>query len=366
MPSPTQPLSDTARKAVRDLLLIYFCNSEINGTVANIPKNVISHEDWLAGWIPISTLASFKRLQAITKDPLEIARAAVELAPAIFEASLDGSKLRRRIPFDGKYAAEIDAREAISRNIVQVHGFGASTATTEVRAYFERFGPVVHLAAVGPVDKGTFNVEFANVQDMVKVLAQSHVYEDMQIQVQGKSKIAREPSTPSGTTAAAISSLETHAGVTTYPHNRIVQFVLSDPQITKLVIKAAAEQFASVHSIDLERDADAGYIRFKKSVAKEVVNVIERQGGLQVNGERVELRSLEGEEERLYWSVSKYRAENIESPKPLDAQSRRVHSRQKRRAERAPYNGRNARRSKNKAPPPKVKVDELQALLQGL
>ncbi|KAI9098917.1 hypothetical protein DFS34DRAFT_704013 [Phlyctochytrium arcticum] len=395
---PLQPLPEASRKALLDLLLVYFCDSEINGTVANIPKLAFSQQDWTAGWIPSATLASFKRLQSITKDPRHITLTAIQLAPSIFEASEDGSKLRRRMPFDAKFAAEAAARESIAQNFVEATGFAKGTTPAEVQSYFSQFGPVIGVRVSGRAANGVFWIEFANGEDMITVLARPHLYEDAVIQVQGRGKVL-----------AGAEQLLSMGGEAGYPRNRVVRFLLQSDahdynrSINKPALKSALEQFAVVHSIELDKDASTGYVRFKKSVAREVLDIVGRQGGLKVSGESVQLAMLMGDEERLYWSVARQKEADAAAAAAVEAQSAKAVSdaaaaagqpvskqverqagRKQRRTKRGPYSQTNGR---NKAATPKkgkqgvqkqessatvpsttgkVKVDDLQALFQNL
>lgn len=314
-----------------------------------------------------------------------IALAAVELAPAVFEVTPDGSKIRRKIPFDSKEVAEAAAREAISQNVVEATGFARSTSTAEVQTYFSRFGPITSVQMTQPPSKGIFHVEFQSIETMVNVLARPHTYEDQKIQVRGCSKDFDNQHSSSSVVAT---SLESHAGLSTYPRNRVLQFTLADSDIKALVIKAALEQFALVNAVELEKESLVGYIKFKKSVAKDVVSIIARQGGLQMNGEMVHVRALEGkpadqklsfldqiseryesigDEERLYWEVNKVKETMaVAEPKVTDAQTRRIASRKQRRSERGPYGQRKDKRGRSqrhsKPANKKVKVDDLEAM----
>ncbi|KAJ3176238.1 hypothetical protein HDU87_005453 [Geranomyces variabilis] len=373
--------SPSNRKAILDILLTYFSNSGISGTVANIPKSAFSQDDWAAGWMPVAKIATFKRLQALTKNPLEVASVAVQLAPLIFEVSQDGSRIRRRMPYDAKEVAAMSAQESLAKTALEATGFATSTTTAEVSAFFSNLGPVASASNPRP---GVFAIEFQNPQDMVRALAvQNHTYEDAQIQVRGVAKAALDTVSHTETSPEPCTALDAHAGVSSYPRNRVVKFALQDASVTNVEIKEKIAMFATVHSVELAKGAVNGYVRFKAGVAKQVLDVVARNGGIQVNGEFVTLSLLSGEEERLFWTVQKEK-EKIASatpktpapPKPANnAQSRRANARLQRRADSVPYGragstktGRKTAADRKKATPtkaPKVKVDELESLFSN-
>ncbi|KAJ3005011.1 hypothetical protein HKX48_000918, partial [Thoreauomyces humboldtii] len=275
-----------AQRAILDLLLIYFCNSHINGTVANVPKHLFSEQDWTQGWIPIATIASFKRLHALTREPLDIALTASQLAPSIFEVSPDGLKLRRRAPFEEKEVALLSARDDLQKTCIEASGFSASTTVAEASAFFAHRGALASVTTGGA--EGTFLVEYQDPENMVLVLASlpdQLVHEDQPIRVKGRSKVGYE-----NTRGTAPRTLETHAGMPSRPRNRIVRFELASPAPTTaegVEVKALMSKFASVHSVDLVAGERTGFVRLKASVAEQVVEVVKRQGGIVVNGDPV-------------------------------------------------------------------------------
>ncbi|TPX62817.1 hypothetical protein PhCBS80983_g00008 [Powellomyces hirtus] len=377
-----QQPSAARRKAILDVLFTYFSNTGITGTVANIPKAQFTEEDWVTGWTPLAALSTFKRLAALTKNPLEIASVAVQLAPAVFEVSADGLKIRRRMPFDAKQVAHLSALESLARNLVKATGFAPSTTTVEVASFFAQYGNLANVTTV-PGEGHAFHVDFTDPHDMIKVLAQTHTYEDSPIHVQGCSK-PQFVATPADATHAkqASSTLEAHAGVQLYPRNRIVRFTLQDPAVANVEIKAKLAHFATIHSVDLPKGAVHGHVRLKTGVAKQLLDVVARNGGIQVNGDPVELTLLSGEEERLYWEVirEKEKAAPLPTQTPIqppaqDANARRANARHQRRKDRAPYarskkataNNNNNKTQSHVASTSnsKVKVDDLENLFSN-
>ncbi|KAI8824344.1 uncharacterized protein EV422DRAFT_519821 [Fimicolochytrium jonesii] len=365
----------TNRKAILELLLVYFSDSEIKGTVANIPQGAFSAEDWVVGWIPITTLCSFKRLQSLTKDPLEVASVAHELAQGILEVSTDGSKLRRLRPFTAQDVANLSALAALSQNVVEVTGFARLTPASEVSAYFSRFGPVANVMTVPGQAEPVFHVEFQQAKDMVEALARQHSYEDATLHVVGRTKktiAGAEESQKKGPSNKKASVLESHAGGDVPRRDRVLRFQLADGvTATGAEVKNAMSKFATVHSVELDKEATSGYIRLKKSVAVQLLPIIARQGGALVHGEPLKLGLLGDDEERLYWEVSKQKekiatAEKKAAPPsvPVTTESKRKAGRQQRRSDRGPYSKGRKGNARN-TPKEKVKINELETLFSS-
>ncbi|KAJ3179268.1 hypothetical protein HDU85_004960 [Gaertneriomyces sp. JEL0708] len=364
-------LTPEQRKQVLDCLIIYYSNSEINGTIANIPKEAFSQDDWAGGWIPSRTLASFKRIAAITKNPFHIVEIATTLAPILFETDISCTKLRRRMPFEAKDAAAELAKQSISHTYIEATGFARQATSVEVRTYFSRIGEVKSVVAA---TDGAWKIEFSNPEDIVKVLAQTHTYEDSPILVFGRSRMDAAH-TQILTSTGSPSTLEQHTNLS-YPRNRVIEIAIPPTlvSITKLTVKSALENFGAVSNVDLEKDSNKGYIRFKSNVAADVMKIIQHQGGLEINGESVVLRKLEGDEERLYWSVSAAKAANekvaaatqVAQPVVVKTQGKLAQQRKQRRQAAGPYNKKNKNEKRKTAKvDKKAKVDDLDALFKG-
>ncbi|KAJ3037800.1 hypothetical protein HDV00_001301 [Rhizophlyctis rosea] len=305
---PTKPLDSAQRQQLLDALILYFSNSELKGTVANIPKGLLTELDWAEGWLPATALLTFKRISSITSYSPYVIEVATTLAPNIFESSPCGTKLRRRTPYDLRDAAIAFAKETIAQNVVEARGFAPEKSSAEVKNYFARFGTVKDVTVMNNPAEKVYAVAFEDPQVMIKVLASSHKYEDSKIHVSGRS--ATSPETQSTT---APRPLETRSKIHTFARNRVLRFKLPDPDTppSHQSLKTAFETLSPVTSIDLDRGASIGHVRFKRGVAKDVIPIAMRQGGLVINGEVLELTALTEEEDRLYWEVSQERERQV-------------------------------------------------------
>lgn len=109
--------------------------------------------------------------------------------------------------------------------------------------------------------------------------------------------------------------VKTNSGLSFTP-NRILEFKTEGDGIVleKSRISKAFEQYASVVTIDFD-GGSMGYVRLKKPVANQVVDVINRNGGLLLNDEIIQVRSLQGDEDRVYWEI--YGSKAIDSKIPV-------------------------------------------------
>ena len=71
------------------------------------------------------------------------------------------------------------------------------------------------------------------------------------------------------------------------------------------MIQAAAEKHASIVQVDMQKGSRLAYIRLKAVTARQLVEMLLREGGLVINHVPVtNIRPLVGEEELLYWILS--------------------------------------------------------------
>ncbi|KAJ3289209.1 hypothetical protein HK104_007661 [Borealophlyctis nickersoniae] len=312
-PARDAPLPDPAiQKQILDLLILYFCNSEINGTVANVPKTMFTEPDWQEGWIPAAALSTFKRISTLTRTPSHLVHIALAYAPHIFQSSPCGTKLRRISPYEARDAAIASAQNAVAKNVVEAVGFAGNVTAVEVATFFKTFGALRGVEKGNNLGESVWWVEFEDPAVMVKVLAaKSHEYEDGKIVVCGRSK-PNAAQIPSSST----SRLESRSKIHNFARGRVLRFKIPDPDTPPSVpaLRAAFEAFSPVTSLDLDKGAVVGHVRFKKGVAKDVITVASRMDGIVVGGDKLDCCPLEDEEERLYWEVTQERERNAPPP----------------------------------------------------
>ncbi|KAJ3089726.1 hypothetical protein HK102_005662 [Quaeritorhiza haematococci] len=389
VPGAPDLLDPVKTQHIMDLLYMYFCNTEIKNVLASIPKSkfAFAAADAMDGWVPIQLLTSYKRFKPITTSSEDVITAIRTHSvrtntPPLFELSHDRAKLRRITPFEytpapvgvGTTSSNLtfglqgaggtSITPAFQDHVLEAVGFLPSTTAAEVRTYFANFGPLVDVAVVDEkmkrsleemgldynklvqnfgvnmeveededddegVGKLTFWVKFERPEDMVRALAQKHVYEDVRLRVQPR-RISPAQNFPTDTAPVLLSAptrkkrkaksklgqLQQGASSTqqsgtpgseSFPLNRIIKVTIPNANVTKSAVTSAFERFAPVVFCDMERHATTAYIRLKKSVAKECAAIIAREGGIKVDSVPLPIQHLEGEEESLYWHIAKER-----------------------------------------------------------
>ncbi|VVT44026.1 uncharacterized protein SAPINGB_P000265 [Magnusiomyces paraingens] len=138
------------------------------------------------GWIPISTIATFSRMRRFS--PLETIVAALRESEDLLEVSENGELVRRKTPLDESAATSESSSnttekkpvskgaQAFARSIY-AKGFGEETSASQydIEKYFEAFAPVTQVRLRRADDKkfkGSVFVEFANLEDAQRFLAQ--------------------------------------------------------------------------------------------------------------------------------------------------------------------------------------------------
>jgi len=274
---------------ILELFKFYLSDQEIKSVLASCPKT-----EWtLNGWLPVDTLISFKRVKAITTDKNVILNVLVNQGSDFIEFTNDFQYLKRKSPFN---PATIPQKKLINCSL-EVSGFVDSITPIEIQTIFSKYGAVENIS-FGNRD-GTYIVDFYEVNPIVNTLVSPIIYEDQRIHVRTVRKQGVE----------IIKSKIPKA----YPVNKVAQFGPVEETIQKEFIKQAFEQYAQVSFIDFDYGNKFGYVKFKQNVAKELVNIVFRNGGITVRGmeEKLDFHPLEGDEEYVYWQLEKIKKEKI-------------------------------------------------------
>jgi len=272
---------------ILELFKFYLSDQEIKSVLASCPKT-----EWtLNGWLPVDTLISFKRVKAITTDKNVILNVLVNQGSDFIEFTNDFQYLKRKSPFN---PATIPQKKLINCSL-EVSGFVDSITPIEIQTIFSKYGAVENIS-FGNRD-GTYIVDFYEVNPIVNTLVSPIIYEDQRIHVRTVRKQGVE----------IIKSKIPKA----YPVNKVAQFGPVEETIQKEFIKQAFEQYAQVSFIDFDYGNKFGYVKFKQNVAKELVNIVFRNGGITVRGmeEKLDFHPLEGDEEYVYWQLEKIKKE---------------------------------------------------------
>lgn len=138
----------------------YFGNS-------NLPKDKFLNQQLLKnnGWVPIQVIASFKRMQVITKDLSTVVNA-LKKSKSLLQVSEDGTKVRRATPVP-------PPTDALPRTIYAKGFPEAGTTIESVRLLFADIAPVSSIVLRRTRDaakkfKGSVFIEFETEEDAKK------------------------------------------------------------------------------------------------------------------------------------------------------------------------------------------------------
>lgn len=124
-----------------------------------------------AGWVPIKTIHSFKRMRRF--EPLEEVVNAIKESKDLLEVSEDNELVRRRTPLKVPAAEENKSRFA---RTVYAKGFGKETPTSQfdIEKFFQQFGET-NQVRLRRTEEGEFKesvfAEFKNLEDAEKFVA---------------------------------------------------------------------------------------------------------------------------------------------------------------------------------------------------
>ncbi|ORY52584.1 hypothetical protein BCR33DRAFT_779851 [Rhizoclosmatium globosum] len=329
-----------------DLLDTYFCNKEI----ASILKTASAKHPncgYQNGWVPAALLASFKSAKESRISPQAFVVTSKSCLPGAFEVSPDGNCLRRRVSFNQRNIADVVRGSVVlSSSCVLVNGIPKDAVDLDFISYVsEKYGSVERFQ-FSPrnlsLEFKSCHIQFKDPQSMIKLLAiASFTFEDHQVSIHAssfpsttatnKKQITVAPSLPTfDFNHPSLTSRDPRsepikqkgqsavqaAAILGYPLNRIVKFGPIDIAKTgfttsslQTLSRAEFEKLAPVAECIVREGEIFGYIRFKKGIAKEIVEMTMRHGGigLGVLGDKVPLVAMQGEEERLFYEVAKER-----------------------------------------------------------
>ncbi|KAJ3019239.1 UNVERIFIED_CONTAM: hypothetical protein HDU68_010751 [Siphonaria sp. JEL0065] len=329
---------DRQRSLTVGFLDAYFSNKEAK----NILKLASQNEPncgWQHGWVPFSTIAGFKAVKAAKVSVEMLREVAAEVVKGAFEISADGLLLRRVVSFDQQSLTEsLTAANSLTDSCCIFKGLTADAIQPDFIAFIkEKFGGISRFhfdRDQSDADLQICLIQFQDASVMIKLLASNSspaTYEDSILSVEAGS--FPSPTTSSTNTLVfdfnhpsltsrdprqqavkQIGHTPIHASaVLGYPVNRILRFgpvpdTTQSAGFTASSIQFLArtefEKLAPVVECILKPGETYGFIRFKKSVAKEIAEMVMRHRGIELGvGEKVVVEALQGEAERFFHSV---------------------------------------------------------------
>lgn len=268
------------------------------------------------GWIPLSTMLTFKRLAALSSDPKVIVDALDKSNEGLVEINADRQSIRRHPERPVPEKNEETRKEVISRT-AYVKGFPLNSEMPELIEFFKAYPKVTNIVIRKYLDKptktykskGSVFVTFSTRDQCSTFLSQETIkhndselifkwqtdyYASKKTEKQEKQKEKNAKLDP----------------VIELPKGSILQLEVIGADVTRETIKAAIEALeGEVAFVDFQKGDESAHVRLSnENTAKTVFDKLEN-GKLKLEDSEATVRVLEGDEE------TKYLAECVEKIK---------------------------------------------------
>lgn len=314
-----EPVSPLEEKIIRQ---IEFYFGDRNFPKDKFLQQAVHNSD--GGWVPLTTLLTFKRLKALSTDMDYIITALLKASSKIVEVDEQGRRIRRTPSLPVPDIFSLDTRLAMKERTIYLKGFDADTQLDELQEFMANFGKTSYIQMRRERDtkafKGSVFVEFTEKLTADKFLALEEIkFKDVPLLKESKEgyfKRKQEEKKAKKRTTSETSSVDN--GVPRDDPNKsgafpikgrapacILRFTGCGPEATWEAVKEAVAEFAAPKFVEFNSDRSGGYVRFSEEggakKAKEGLEAAAGDGKPQLCGADTELSVLEGGEEEEYW-----------------------------------------------------------------
>lgn len=265
------------------------------------------------GWVPVKTLLTFKRLQALSEDEKVIVDAIDKSDEGLIQVSEDRSKLRRHPERPLPEQNEEHRKEVMSRTCY-VKGFPLDSDMNLLIDFFKGYDKVVNIVMRKYHDKGTKEYKFKGsvfatfaTKDQADVFLKLEKVEHKEVALIRKwqdtyNEEKREERTAHKKKKEAAKEEEEKEKID-LPKGAIINLDGFDPEATREIIRDALADVIGTNTIafiEFEKGQTSGHVRFnEEGSAKGIVEKLE-DGKVKINEKDIKVRVLEGEEEEEY------------------------------------------------------------------
>uniref|UniRef100_A0A336MLJ0 CSON001849 protein n=1 Tax=Culicoides sonorensis TaxID=179676 RepID=A0A336MLJ0_CULSO len=265
------------------------------------------------GWVPVKTLLTFKRLQALSEDEKVIVAAIEKSDEGLIEVSEDKTKLRRHPERPLPEQNEETRKEIMSRT-VYVKGFPLDSDMNSLIEFFKDFDKVVNIVMRKYHDKtskeykfkgsvfATFatkdqadaflKLEKVELKEVALIRKWQEVYNEEKREERNAHKKKKEAAKE-----------EEEKDKIDLPKGAIIGLDGFDPEATREIIRDALADVIGTNTIafiEFEKGQTSGFVRFnEEGCAKGIVEKMD-DGKIKINDKEIKVRVLEGEEEEEY------------------------------------------------------------------
>lgn len=304
-------LSEMEKKVIRQVEY-YF------GDV-NLPRDKFLQEKTREddGWVSMDTMLNFNRLKQISDDKEAICKALQKSTAGLMEVNEDMTKIRRcpskPLPDNTK-----ERKDDINSRSVYVKGFPEDITLDTLMEFFEQHGKIdTILMRRNRPDKnfkGSVFVTFSNKEEEDIFLGKDVKYNDTELIKMTKEeyfkkkteeeKERKKKQSSQNEKKAEVRKEDEEKKIEDQMTKGAVLFMKGMPKETTIEeIKAFFGDFGNVGWVELASGDEKALVRFDDGIAQSVLEKATAAGeGKVVMGENeLELRVLEGEEEKDYW-----------------------------------------------------------------
>ncbi|XP_071941773.1 lupus La protein homolog [Antedon mediterranea] len=274
------------------------------------------------GWVSLETMVKFNRLKQLSEDFEVLVTALAKSKSGLIEISEDKLKIRRSenkpIPGDTE-----ENRKDVKARSVYCKGFSLESTLDDVQDIIEKFGPIAHIQMRKDADKkfkGSVFAVFMNAEDAEKFLAEENfkigeegalkMSKDAYFVMKAEEKKKEKEDEKERKVQEAMQKEKEEklaadkAAFEDFTEGCILHFSGTSDQTSREDLKEVFGEHGTVNWVDFVRGQTEGTIRFDDDV--KAVEVIEKvkaanDGKIQVRGQDIAVRVLEGEEEKKHW-----------------------------------------------------------------
>lgn len=258
------------------------------------------------GWIPLSTLITFKRLAALTTDLKVIADALDKSDSGLLEISTDRASIRRH-PERPLPEKNEETRLEIQSRTAYVKGFPKELEMSDLIKFFEDYPKVSHLVIRKYLDKptktykskGSAFVTFSTKDQCAAFLSQDVKYKEGELITKWQSDYyAGKKTERQDKQREKNAKLEPEIEL---PKGAVLFITEIKPEVTRELIKEVIEGLeGDVAFVDFKKGDERAYVRLsKENGAKDLLAKLDG-GKLKIGEDESPVSTLEGEDEEKY------------------------------------------------------------------
>ncbi|KAL9928400.1 la autoantigen-like [Glossina fuscipes fuscipes] len=267
------------------------------------------------GWVPLSVLLTFKRLAALSKDPVVIANAMMKSDEGLVEVSEDKTQLRRHPERPIPERNEERRKELMTRT-AYVKGFPVDSDMNTLIDYFNAYEKVAHIYMRKYVDKPTKQYKFKGsvfVTFETKEQAENFIekaeatYNNNKLICKWQEKYLADKreehkAKNKKKEKKAMEKEEKGGEKIVLPKGAIVYFEGASEDVTREDIREAVEKLGDweIAYIEFSKGEKSGNIRFSgEGIAEKFLEKLEDKK-IKIKDAELELRALSEDEEKIY------------------------------------------------------------------